>query len=271
MIDEIVVASCLDVMRGMNQETVQLIVTSPPYPGQRDNKMDVKEWLLWMTPHLEEMYRVLNKTGVLALNVNFKRHNGWVDHRLYSDFLPMLLGMGYHLIDTYIWLKTNPVPCGNLNRHDIPGWEPVFLLAKSDDYLFEPVCKPYNQKSLNKLKPGNKARAKGLRGGYAGGHSRVNHRGAKTGNVLRLSASGENRPRAVGGSFPLALADRFILQHTLPGDLVLDPFAGAGTTCRAAQLHGRHYIGIELLAEEAAKARQWLALPYVSATEDMAV
>ncbi len=62
-------------------------------------------------------------------------------------------------------------------------------------------------------------------------------------------------------SFPLALPERFILQYTRPGDLVLDFCAGVGTTCRVAHELGRRAVGFEIDPDEAEIAREWLAKP----------
>jgi DNA modification methylase len=230
--------------------------------------MDVPDWLAWLSWAASLTGRVLTSDGVLALNIMFKRDDwGWFDTRLFK--VPTVLEKcGYNMIDAYIWSKSNPVPCGDLDRHDIPGWEFVFLATKAPyvtDYPFYPVYKPYHPKSLNKLKPGNKTRGNS----YTNGHSIANPEGARQANVLRLSSSGDQgRPRAKGGSFPRSLPERFIRQHTQPGDTVLDFCCGVGTTCKVAQALGRRYIGIEIDPGEADKARQWLAdLPLLAMPE----
>ena len=68
------------------------------------------------------------------------------------------------------------------------------------------------------------------------------------------------RPFSQGNSFPLDIPKRFIWQHTDEGDLVFDPFSGVGTTCKAAAMLQRRYLGAELNPEEAAIARKWLKL-----------
>ncbi len=244
--------------------SVQLIVTSPPYPGQRGCGLDVAEWLGWIRPLLFKMYGELAHTGVLALNVQFRRREGWYDGRLFYELLTLLeREVGFYLVDVYAWDKLNPPPVGNFRgkrfRYDIVSWEPVFLLAKSMDYAFYPVRRRYQPKSLVKLKAGNRARGGGVNGHYGGGHSRAHPMGALPHNVLRMSPSGEaRRPRALGGSFPLALPQRFILQHTRPGERVLDPFCGVGTTCVAAVGLGRQGMGVEIDGEEVERARAWV-------------
>lgn len=63
---------------------------------------------------------------------------------------------------------------------------------------------------------------------------------------------------------PVSLSDFFIRLHSQPGDLILDPFAGSGTTLVAAQQLGRHYIGCDLSAEYVEMARKRLALPFTT-------
>ena len=253
-------ADCLEFMGGLESGSVQLVVTSPPYPGQRGNDMTVTEWYAWIRPIISEIGRILHpETGVLAFNVMFPRFMGQFGGGVLD--IPMMLTVsgGLSFIDMYIWHKTNPVPAGNLKRHDIPAWEPVYVAAKSQNYTFNPVYDHYAQKSINKLLPQNKARAAGVAGGYSNGHSKMAAQGARQTNVLSLSSSGENRPRALGGSFPLALAERFVKQYSNPGDLVFDPFCGAGTVLKAAQDNGRTWIGCDIDNDEVDKARGWLS------------
>lgn len=239
-----------------------LIVTSPPYPGQRDCVLSVSEWMTWFTQIAIKMHRELAPTGVLALNVKFKRRpDGQFEARLFLEILGLLRDMQMYLIDVYVWDKLNPPPAGNLRgvpRYDIDSWEPIFLAAKSADYPFAPVCQPYHWKTLHKAGRGRQ-RTPGVNGDYAGGHNGLSADGARPNNVLRISNSGgPERPRALGQSFPPALAERFIRQHTRPGDLVLDPFSGVGTSLAVAASLGRRWLGVEINPNEAQQARQWL-------------
>ena len=207
------------------------------------------------------MVTALKPDGVIVLNVNYPRKNGCFDLSLFSDMEYLRYSNNLLLVDTYIWNKPNPVPCGNLKRNDIPSWEPVFVFAKTKDYKFFPVRKAYSSKSIAKTKVGNKTRSGGMDGAYVGGHSNLHQEGARQGNVLNISSTGGDeigRPRAVGGSFPVELPERFILQHTLPVDFIVDPFCGTGTTCFAANKLGRNYFGLDNNDKEVQKAVAWL-------------
>jgi DNA modification methylase len=121
------------------------------------------------------------------------------------------------------------------------------------------VRKPYNPKTIAKNKTGNPRQADVL-GKHTNGHARLHPQGARQGNVLRISSSGDQgRPRVTGGSFPRQLAERFILQHTRQGDGVADPFCGAGTTLAEAVRLGRWGVGVDDDAVAVETAVTWLA------------
>ena len=258
MIDEILVGDSLDLLPTLPCGIARLVVTSPPYPGQKGNEQTVPEYLEWLGLVLSGIRWALAADGVLALNVMFKRtESGWFDTRLLTAVPTLLAERGFNMIDVYQYVKPNPPPNGALIYCDVPAWEPVFVCTPAPDvlaYQFNPVRAAYKPKSV---RPNGKVYT--TRTDAIDAHPE----GARQTNVLALSSSGEaNRPRAKGQSFPLALPERFILQHTQPGDVVLDPFAGVGTTCRAAQVNGRRYIGIEKLPAEAQRAREWLRRPF---------
>lgn len=259
-INNIYTGDCLKIMPTIPKNAINLIMTSPPYPGQKEDKRTVDEWLQWFTMVANEMARVLKADGAAVINVAFKRRdNGFADERLYSKFLPIMIRAGFNLLDIYPFIKANPAPNGaNGNKvyADIPSWEPCFVFSKAStarDVYFEPVRRPYKPKTFT---------SKGRMKSGSAGHDNINPDGARQGNYLIVSTSGTSRsgiPRAKGQSFPPQVPQRFILQYTKPGDVVLDPFAGVGTTCKEAQENGRHYIGIELLPDEAKKAQEWLS------------
>jgi len=260
--NRIYTGDCLDILphfAGM----AKLIMTSPPYPGQKNDTRTVGEWLEWFGVVAVRMYDALQPNGVAVVNVMFKRTDeGWFDMRLFTEVPYIMDVAGFNCIDVYPFLKMNPAPNGangEKTRTDIPAWEPVFVFTKAeqaDDYFFAPVRKPYKPKSMAKNGTVYSTRGDAIRPHPAG---------ARQPNYLMVSTSGSSRtriPRAQGQSYPVEVPERFILQHTEPGDLVIDPFAGVGTTCKVARDNGRDYVGIEILADEAEKARRWLARPY---------
>ena len=238
----------------LDDGSVSLVVTSPPYPGQYGNGQESRQWVHWAGRWLDELQHKLVPNGVIVLNVQFKRRpSGWYDHFVFDLADPFATRL--NLLDVYIWHKTNGAQNGPLVYADAPGYELVFVYTKAErpgDVTFNAQRAPYAAKSIS---------ANGAaRIGY-GRTKEPNGDGARQTNVISLPthASDGKRPRAQGVSFPLDLPRRFIQQYTNPGDLVVDPFCGVGTTGRMAVELGRRFIGFELDAAEAEQARQWIA------------
>lgn len=244
--------------------SVNLVVTSPPYPGQYGNTMEPLEWLQWMDYWLGLLVGKLAPNGIVALNVMFRRTaEGWFDKALFGAGWTTA---GLHLLDVYIYGKANPPPNGALTYCDPPGWEFIFVLTNAErpqDVTFNPVRKPYGRGSIrasNGKSYSNRSKKQ----------TDPHPDGARQTTLMRMSMSGDqNRPRAKGISFPRELPARFIQQYTNPGELVLDPFAGAGTTVRVAAELGRRAIGFEIDPDEAEKARAWLAEPIQVVTTEV--
>lgn len=264
MIDTILTGDCLDILPTLKADSVNLVVTSPPYPGQMQNRQSVAEWLDWLDVFMDRLVPNMTPNGVLALNVMFKRNErGWFDRRLFTEITPILEWYGLTLLDVYMWGKPNPPPNGALTYCDFPAWEPVFVATKAqcpEDVPFYPVRKPYKPKSISKSN--GAVYSTRLHNGKTKDGSTIHPhpQGARQSNLLLFSSSADqNRPKAKGMSFPRSLPERFILQHTRPGDVVLDPFCGVGTTPVTAAALGRRFIGIEIDPDEAERARKWLA------------
>ena len=255
---QIVAGDALELIPTLDNGSVNLVVTSTPYPGQMGNRQSVGDWLGWLASVARRLWPKLAPNGVIALNVAFKRKpEGWFETRLWTGIPAMLEFVSYRCLDTYIWHKTNAPQNGPLAYADAPGYEVVYIYTNATrpgDVYFNPQLKPYAAKSI--------AANGAARIGY-GRTKEANGDGARQTNVISLPtvASDGDRPRAKGVSFPLALPERFILQYTRPGDLVLDFCAGVGTTCRVAHELGRRAVGFEIDPDEAEIAREWLAKP----------
>ncbi|MCL6559379.1 MAG: site-specific DNA-methyltransferase [Firmicutes bacterium] len=270
----IINGDALAALKHLPEETVQTCVTSPPYWGLRDygipdqigTEMDVCEYLDKLVKVFREVKRVLKPDGTFWLNMgdgytsggrtyrapDKKTDNGHVVRGL--PFRPPtpaglkpkdLLGLpwrlafllqedGWYLRADIIWFKPNILPESVKDRPTI-AHEYVFLLTKNERYY-------YDYQAI--LEPA--ASGKGYR----------NKRSVWTVNT-------EPYPEAHFATFPPALVLPCILAGSKPGDLVLDPFLGSGTTGLVALQQKRNFIGIELNPEYCALAEKRLT-PYAT-------
>lgn len=244
---------CLDVLRTLPDASVQCCVTSPPYWGLRDYGVEgqlglehtPEEYVAHMVEVFSAVRRVLKDDGTLWLNLgdsfNGKQVVGipWrVAFALQAD--------GWWLRSDIIWHKPNPMPESVTDR-PTRAHEYIFLATKSSRYYYDAnaIKEPSNYPNDNR-----KARASvdqkrmpnesiaGVRPGSATYPTR-NIRSVWT--VTTHPYSG-----AHFATFPPKLITPCILAGSRPGDTVLDPFNGAGTTGLVCLENARNYIGIDL-------------------------
>lgn len=256
---------CIFVPHHYEDDHFQLLLTSTPYPGLADFHITAfNMYLRWWYERLRAWVPKINKdTGVIVQNIKLRRDSrGWFDDRQLSDLTGLYQTLGLKIIDLYIWDKINAPPAGNHERHDRDEYEFVYALARShdfDDFTFNKFREPYAEKTIGKAKPGNKMRQSDVRGSHAGGHARLHPEGARQGNILRYSSSGDQgRPRVKGGVFPRDFAERMIKTFSNPGDWVVDPCAGSGTVPVVALQNDRYAVGVELDDEAFDVALQWV-------------
>ena len=175
-----------------------------------------------------------------------------------------LQASGWWLRQDIIWHKPNPMPESVTDRCT-KAHEYLFLLTKAERYFWnaeamrEPFSYPEMQKEArrrkngNSLPVGNYARGSGRNdgGGYTGGMGYASkHEGRNRRSVWTIAT--EPYSEAHFATFPTELPRRCILASTRPGDVVLDPFGGSGTTGKVAIELGRKAVLIELNPEYAA-------------------
>jgi site-specific DNA-methyltransferase (adenine-specific)/site-specific DNA-methyltransferase (cytosine-N4-specific) len=230
---------------------VDLIVTSPPYADARHNHYDsihpdkFQDW--FMTFH-DAFYGALKPTGSLVINIKDKVVNG-VRHRYVWHTIEELCERGWFAMDDYLWHKTNPMP-GFWPTRLRDGWEYCFHLAKSKQPYFNPdaVRKPIGdwvESRLAKLGQNDLTRHNSVNAsGFGRNISKwVGKHTVLPSNVLNLPLVGKNKGHPA--VFPVDLPLFFIKLLCPPDGLVVDPFAGSGTTGIAAISQTRRCLLID--------------------------
>lgn len=233
----------IDGLRGLPDDCIDLTVTSPPY-----DKLRTYKGFSWDAEGLiAELYRVTKPGGVVVWIVNDATVNG---SETGSSFRQALLFMeyGFNLHDTMIWNKRVLVyPCATRYH---ASFEYMFIFSKGKPKTVHLIEDRVNKKA-GKTAGGNSRQPDGslkLRSCAKKG-TRIKQIGARF-NVWDLPPCSSNTERTGHpAQFPEILARDHVISWSNPGDVVLDPFMGSGTTAVACIATGRNYIGFEISEE----------------------
>lgn len=246
---------CAEVLKEYPNECVDLIVTSPPYADQRSSTyggIHPDRYVEWFLPRSAEFLRVLKPTGSFVLNIKEKAVNG-ERHTYVLELILALRKQGWLWTEEYIWHKRNCYPGKWPNRFR-DAWERCLHFTKQRQFKMnqEAVMVPMGDWAQSRLKSLGKNDVVRFDSqvGNAFGKNIANWQGrdkAYPTNVLHLATECGNKSHSA--AFPKALPQWFINLFTDPGDVVLDPFVGSGTTIQAANELGRASVGIDVSKE----------------------
>ena len=239
----------------MPDGAANLIVTSPPYADQRKNTyggIAPDDYVAWFAPVAAQLYRVLQDDGSFILNIKERVVNG-ERHTYVLELIQEMRRQGWLWTEEYMWHKKNCAPGKWPNRFR-DSWERCLHFTKRRKFRMyqESVMVPmgdWAEGRLRNLSETDKRRDTSRVGSGFGKNvsNWVGREMAYPTNVLHLATECGNKNHSA--AFPKSLPEWFIKLFTQPGDCVLDPFAGSGTTCIVAKELQRHYIGIELKEE----------------------
>lgn len=228
--------NCLELLRDIPSDSVQLVITSPPYNIGKpyETKLNLKDYVAQQTKVIESCVRVLAPTGSICWQVENFVDKGQItplDIVLY----PIFERFGLQLRNRIVWHFEHGLHC---SKRFSGRYETVLWFSKTKDYKFNLDSVRVPQKY-----PG-KRHFKGPKAGTLSG----NPLGKNPGDVWSIPNVKSNHVEKTAHpcQYPVELVERFVVSLTDVDDWVLDPFLGSGTSVIAALKHGRRGMGAEL-------------------------
>lgn len=241
---------CLQLLSTIPSGQIDLVVTSPPYNLGKsyERRQGLDSYIAQQKAVIRECTRVLRATGSICWQVGNYVDDGAITP-LDIVLFPIFIELGFRLRNRIVWHFEHGLHC---SRRLSGRYETILWFTKSDDYHFDvdPIRVPQKY-------PGKKY----FKGPRAGQYS-CNPLGKNPGDIWTIPNVKSNHVEKTEHpcQFPVELIERLVLALTRPGESVLDPYLGVGTSVIAAIRHGRRGIGAEILPEYARISRERIAL-----------
>ena len=261
-IDTIFAGDCEEVLAGLPDNSIDLIFTSPPYADQRRQVyggIHPNGYVDWFMPKATQFKRVLKPTGTFVLNIKERVVNG-ERHTYVIELILAMRESGWFWTEEFMWHKKNSYPGKWPNRFR-DNWERLIQFNKQKKFNMyqDAVMVPVGNWAKDRLK--NLSETDRIRDesrvGSGFGKNVSNWVGRKRvypNNVIHMATESSNRSHSA--VFPVSLPSWFIRLFTQPGDVVLDPFIGSGTTAVAAATLGRRFVGVDLNSDYVELSRE---------------
>ena len=258
--DNVYKGDSIELLRCLPDESIDLVITSPPYANKRKkhySSIDPDGYKDWFVPFAREIKRVLKPSGSFVFNIKEHVKDG-NRHPYVFDTVKAIQDEGLNWNETYIWNKTNPYPIKPIKRFK-DAFEYVFHFVKEKDFTFNPrsvmtTGDPASCKRL-KMKSGKKKIVFSEMNNYRKNAETFFKNCDEDGtyhvfptNVITGPVE-SNSTWKHPARFPKYIPDFFVKLLSNEGDVVLDPFAGSGTTNVASVENCRKTIGFDLKPE----------------------
>ena len=239
-INKVIQGDCLEIMRGFDSNSIDLVITSPPYNtarvvktdrglrnlenryiGYEDNKTD-EEYINWTREIMNGLERVLNQNGCILYNLSYSSENTTLIWLVIADIIK---STKLTVSDCIIWKKFSAIP-NNVSPNKLTRiCEYVFVLCRKSEI---------NTFYMNKKITGQSSTGQ------------TNYE-----NVFNFITAPNNdgAEKTHKATFSSTFVAKLINMYAKEDALILDPFMGTGTTAVAARNLKRNYLGIELNPE----------------------
>lgn len=248
---------CLDVMKELKSDSIDMIYLDPPFFTQKNHKLSnsngkeysftdswksIDEYIKYMEERIYEMHRILKKEGNLFLHCDTSA----------SHYLRVLLDkiFGYkNFRSEIIWVYKR---WSNAQKGLLPNHQTIFYYAKTDKYKFNTIFKNYSPTTnIDQILQerqricGKSVYKKDENGAVINAKIK---KGVPLSDVWEIPFLNPKAKERTGypTQKPIELLEQIITISTDEGDLILDPFCGSGTTLVSAKLMNRNYIGIDI-------------------------
>lgn len=246
-LDKIHCGDNCDLLGQLPRECIDLVVTSPPYDDLRTYAGHSWDFfgVAW------QLKRVLKHGGVIVWVVSDATKDGSETGSSMEQALHFKR-LGLNLHDTMIYMKDNPPPVGGQLRY-YQAWEYMFVFTKGTPSVFNPIVEPrrnkWNDKRTTRIRPVTRNKA----GVFTEKQVDISEN-VKIQNVFNYVVSGgsvasDEFAHKHPAIYPEALVRDAVISWSSPGDIVLDPFVGSGTTAKIAKALGRRFLGLEINQE----------------------
>ena len=242
----------LDLLKSLQDNSIDLVITSPPYSTLKvyinDAGVSPDDYVNWFLPYCKEIERVIKPSGSFILNINDKVDNGFRHPYVFDLISRLHKETNLKMFERLFWNKLKGLP----NRYRFGDRvEFLFWFAKEKGFYFniDEMRTPYSEKSIQRMKNPLKKRFSRDESNQNSKEYKdwsPNPKGALPTTLVNISSESKRIADNHVAVYPIELVDYFIKGSTKPGDLVLDPFMGTGTTGLSATNLGRNYIGFEM-------------------------
>jgi len=259
-INQVINGDCAEVMKGMPEGSVDLIVTSPPYGVNiaydvHNDDMEISEYLEFTRKWMTEAYKVLKDDGRIALNIPYEINRQSKGGRIFfvSEVYQVMKEIGFKFFGVVDLEEDSP------HRSKTTAWGS--WMSPSSPYIYNPkecIILAYKKHHIKKVK--GVPQWKGEPTITEEGKTKMVYQDEDKKDFMELVFGqwkylNDSRPMTKA-TFSMDIPTKAIKILSYKNDIVLDPFNGSGTSCVAAEVLDRRWIGIELSENYANIARE---------------